>query len=110
MAERGEGTFQDVRRSWESAESGSQVGCYLAVQGRVSLAALLAYLGEVAPDRTPDQFGINFATVTWTDAPTEEETQQRVRRKALHDERRAEWERTTYEELKAKFEGGDQPG
>lgn len=101
------GTFKEVRRSWMSSDDDAQISCYMAMEGRVSVAALLDHLREVAPGRTAEEIGINFATVTWIDTPTGAEAQARVQRQALHDERHAHWERETYERLKAKFEPAD---
>lgn len=113
MAENGNGAFKEVRRHWQSSKEDSQISCYLGMQGRITLAALLVHLAEVVPDGTPDdQIGLNFATVTWVDEPTAAERDDRARRNASHDERHAKWERDTYERLKAKFEpsAGSQVG
>lgn len=105
MTERWDGAPKtEIRRHWESSKDDSRIRCYLGMQGRMPLDALIRHLGEVAPGRSLDQFGINFATVVWIDAPTDAETTTRAHGRARHDERHAAWERETYERLKAKFE------
>lgn len=99
-----DGTFKDIRRSWMSREDDARIKCYLSMDGRATVAELLDYLTEVAPARTPEEFRINFSTVTWIDAPTEAEQRARAEWNRARDERHAKWEQDTYTRLKAKFE------
>lgn len=105
-------TFGEIQRCWISASNDEQVKCYEGMRGRVALTTLIEHLAEVAPGIPLDQFGINYATVTWVNQATEDERAKRAEQKARSAERHAKWEQETYERLKAKFEGGgghDQP-
>ena len=97
--------FEEVRRRLSSKGEGDHSSCYLSANGKVSLAELIIHLREVAPGKTPEEININFATVTWVDAPTAEEKAARAAAIEAHAVRHARWERETYERLKAKFEG-----
>lgn len=79
----------------------------MAVDGRMSLAALTAHMAEIAPHAGPNDLMLNWATVTWTREATTEELEGRARVHAAWRERHDAWERATYERLKAKFEEVD---
>lgn len=97
------GSFGEIRRNIISKDDDDHRSCYMGMQGRLSLADLIDHLSVVAPGKSLDEIGINFATVKWVDDATDEEKRDRAERQRRADERHAQWERETYERLKVKF-------
>jgi len=76
---------------------------------------------KVTIDELRDHFVVHYPEVDfgsleigglrlqWEDAPTPEELALRERQRRAYDERHAEWERKTFERLKAKFEPTTDP-
>lgn len=107
MTEKTEAAFHEVRRSWLTSKNVDECRNYLGMHGRISVASLLSHMATIAPHVTPDQMLLNFATVTWTDASTPEERDERIARKEAAQARTDAWERETYERLHAKFAAAD---
>jgi hypothetical protein len=97
------GQHTSMVRSWVSKDSNRR-RVYSGMMGRLSLAELRTFLDEQASSVPDDQVMLNYATVVWETDPTDEELAQREQQKRRQAERQAEWERSMYEKLKAKFE------
>lgn len=94
-----------IRRHWKTGGSDT-IRCYASMEGRVTLGELIQYFSSFV--RTADfplEVALNFATAVWDDQPTQDELDQRAARIARSNQRHEEWERETYQRLKAKFEG-----
>ena len=98
-----EHSFRVSSTCWTSRKNSDEITVYETVSGRPSVADLLAHLQEVAPHAPLDEIGINYATVKWTRPATPEEQAKRAEQERKHDERHEQWEKETYERLKAKY-------
>lgn len=97
------GEFVRYRRVWSTKEKGSPMSCYLAVEGRVTVAEVIEHFKETYPEVDPLGVDLNFTTAHWEEPATPEDLAERERREAWHQERLEKWERETYERLKKKF-------
>lgn len=99
--------FHPIIRTWVTADDDTKRSCYLQMEGRVSLTDLLRHLDSVihpSVDNT-DNIYVNFGTIRWEEPSTEQERAERAEQRRNSAARKAAWEKKTYAELKAKFEG-----
>lgn len=99
------GEFEPVRWSWRSRDSDMRSG-YLNMTGKVTLADLIAHLREIAPDVTPDQLHLNFATASWVRPATEEEMRDRQQLQLRREAAQEKWEREMLTRLLRKYDVG----
>ena len=97
--------FFEPQRRIISQNNDDQRSNYLGMKGRISVASLLAHMATIAPHVKPEEMMLNFATVKWIDAATDEERAERLEWRRRNDERREAWERETWERLSAKYAG-----
>lgn len=97
------GEFKKPNRSRVTHDADSPMRSYMAVDGRVTVRELVAYMEENHPHIDPFGVELNFATAVWEDYQTDQEREQYRRHLADRERRTEEWERQTYERLKAKF-------
>jgi hypothetical protein len=92
------------QRTWVSHDPESKIRCHLGLKGRVTLGDLYRHFAEHYPD--VDFWNVEWAaaSATWEDEPTEAERKQRAEWVRKQRERTENWERKTYERLRAKFE------
>lgn len=95
------GKPREIQWSWESQNTDVRVG-YMAVDGRMSITDLIAYMETVAPGVALDDIDVNWATVKWTRPADAEELAQRKRVTDRHQARHEAWERETLTRLKKK--------
>jgi hypothetical protein len=98
------GSFREINRNIISESDDDHRSCFMGMDGRVTLAALIDHLREVAPGKGLDEIGINFGTVRWVDAATDAEKRTRAEWREKSAAQKAKWERETYERLRLKFE------
>ncbi len=91
--DKGTAEFHEVRRSLVSKQKPDIRANYLGMSGRISVASLLGHLATIAPHVKPEEMLLNWATVVWYDAATEEEKVAHAEAWARHEERTREWER-----------------
>jgi hypothetical protein len=104
------GKLRNVRFNWQSPESDVRVG-RATTDGAISLTQLIRYMHAAAPEADPATIMINFATVEWARPATPAELAEREEQNRHRDQRREQWERTKFAELKAKYEPvGADPG
>lgn len=94
--------IRDVQWSWESKDGNTRVG-YAAIDGRISIADLIANMQEVAPGAGLDEIQVNFATVKWTRPATVDELAEREKWNESHQIRQEKWERDTLQRLTEKY-------
>jgi hypothetical protein len=99
------GDFRDIRWTWDSADTDVRNGC-LAMDGRVSVADLIAFMADVAPGVDLEDVQVNCATVRWSRRATQDELEDRRRVMAAHAARHEQWERETLVRLIEKYGGG----
>ena len=88
---------------WKSQDSDLRTG-YAHMRGRMSAATFVEMLAAIAPGVPLDKIGITFGTAKWTRPATAEELAEREEWRAKADLKAQEWERQTYERLKAKYD------
>lgn len=91
------------RRYFKTHKNPVRMTCYLGIR-RVTFGELREHLAEHYPEVDFDALVIGGLQLQWEDEPTPDERAQLARQQRTHNERQAEWERKTYERLKAKFE------
>ena len=96
------GSPREIRWTWQSSSNDLRSG-YMAVDGRMSIADLIAHMATVAPGVAPADIHINWSTVTWTRPANADELAQRRAAIADHDARHEAWERETFARLLAKY-------
>lgn len=96
------GEFRNPRWGWESKDTAVRSG-YMAVDGRVSLAELVAHMHQIAPYASLDDIQVNFATVKWTRPGTADEVAEREEQHRRWQERLEKWERETLARLTQKY-------
>jgi hypothetical protein len=101
------GVPRDITWTWQSNVSDLRTG-YMAVDGRMSITGLIAYMAEAAPDVDPADILVNWATVVWTRPATPDEINRRRQVQAAHDARHEAWELATYERLRAKYDPAEE--
>lgn len=104
MGER-EWELSEHRRSWISRTNDTEKSVYVSLRGRIPLSDLIAYVDQHRVEHA--DVGVNFATITWVDAATPQEIEERRDHNWRAAERQAEWEAKTYAKLHAKFGGCD---
>jgi hypothetical protein len=77
---------------------------YVRVEGRITLADIIKFADE--NDIVPEQLNLPWPTLQWLSPETPDEVAERVAQNQRAAERRERWERETYEQLRARFEGG----
>lgn len=97
-----EGKPREVRWTWQSNDNDLRNG-YMSVDGRVSLAALIEYMAELAPGVPLDQVHANWATVTWSRPATDQELADRRAAHQRWQERHNEWEQQMLARLLKKY-------
>lgn len=98
------GEARNLRWTWQSKDSDLRNG-YLAMDGRVSLADLNAWMQNYAPGVAPEEIMVNWATVVWSRPATNQELAERAEQRAAWDKRHEAWERETLAKLTAKYGG-----
>lgn len=98
------GEPREVRWTWESSDTDVRVG-YMAVDGRMSIADLIAHMQEIAPDAALDDIQVNWATVVWTRLATSDELAQRRQAHERWEKRHEAWDRETLARLTKKYGG-----
>lgn len=88
--------------TWQS-KSNDLCTVHMRMEGRASVADLLAHMAEVAPGVPPEDLMLDFATVTWSRPATAEELAERAAWAAKAQERHAAWERRMVAELSEKY-------
>lgn len=83
--------WRDPSWSWATSDGDTRVA-YQTLDGRVTLAALIRHIEEVAPGALTDEVTVSFATIKWTRPATSEELADRQRAREASDARRAGWE------------------
>jgi len=96
------GELREVRWTWQSKDNDLRNG-YLAVDGRVSIAELIAHMETLAPGVDLADMDINWATVVWSRKATAEELAQRRQAEERWEARHEEWERKTLAKLIKKY-------
>lgn len=96
------GEPREVRWTWESKDTDVRVG-YMAVDGRMSIADLIAHMREIAPHAALEEIQVNWATVVWTRLATGDELAQRRQAHERWEKRHQEWERQTLARLIKKY-------
>lgn len=96
------GTPRDIRWTWQSKDNDLRNG-YMAVDGRVSIADLIAHMAEVAPGVDLADIAVNWATVVWSRPATADELAERAEALRRHDERHEAWEREALARLFRKY-------
>lgn len=98
-------TIGPVRRTWGGNTDDDPTSCYLPMSGRVTLGELIDYLHANHPEvKNTRVVELNFATATWQEPPTAEEMAKRQAWWESKAQKQEDWERRTYERLKAKYE------
>jgi hypothetical protein len=80
-----------------------RVDCYLGIR-KVTLDELRDHFVVHYPDIDFGSLEIGGIRLHWIDEPTSEELELLARQQKDHAEKHKEWERKTYERLRAKFE------
>ena len=96
------GKPREVRWTWASRDSNLRTG-YMAVDGRVSIADLIAHMAEVAPGVDLADIAVNWATVVWHRQATAEEIADRRQAEERWEARHESCERKTLARLTAKY-------
>jgi hypothetical protein len=96
------GKPREIRWTWQSSDNDLRNG-YVAVDGRISIAELIAYMADVAPGVDLADIEVNWATVVWARPATAEEIAQRKQAQDRWEARHEEWERKTLATLTAKY-------
>jgi hypothetical protein len=96
------GTPREIRWTWQSNDNDLRRG-YMSVDGRVSIADLIAHMAEVAPGVDLADIEANWATVVWTRQATADELAARAEATRRNEERREAWERETLARLIKKY-------
>lgn len=96
------GEPREIRWRWLPKDNDARVG-YLAVDGRMSIAELIAHMRTVAPGVDPADVEVNWATVTWTREATAGELAERKAWADRQQERHEAWERETFARLLEKY-------
>jgi hypothetical protein len=96
------GTFRLLNRTLPTKGSDKRSN-YLAMDGRVSVADLLAYMALNHPSVHPSEMMLNFGTLTWVDDATPEELEQMRRWEEERGRKTEEWERATLQRLTEKY-------
>ncbi len=91
--------------TWKTSAVDSPVSYYLGMEGRITVGELREHFAENYPGANFDEVALNYATATWDEPATVEIIAERQAKLAWQKERTDAWQRRTYEELKAKFEG-----
>ncbi|HEX5522782.1 MAG TPA: hypothetical protein VFX53_05010 [Pedococcus sp.] len=99
-----EGYELNERRSWLTKDNWADMRVYMGIQGSIPLSDLVAYLAE--RDVSLANATVNFGTVSWVEPATGEEIESRRAAKEKSDQRHAQWERETWERLRAKYGDG----
>lgn len=100
------GKPREISWTWQSRDTDVRVG-YMAMDGRVSIAELIAHMETVAPGVGIDDIQVNWATVTWTRPANAEELAERKAWADRAQSRHEAWERETFARLMKKY-GADQ--
>lgn len=96
------GKPREVRWTWASTDNDLRTG-YMAVDGRISIADLIAHMAETAPGVDLADIQVNWATVVWHRQATAEEIADRRQAEARWEARHEAWERKTLAQLTAKY-------
>ena len=94
--------FKEPRRSWASRDSDEVVN-YMAMEGRVSVASLLAHMKTIAPDVPNEAMFLNYATLKWTEPATEQDRADRDTWEQRRAEKTEAWERDQLVKLIEKY-------
>jgi hypothetical protein len=89
--------------AWVSQQSDVRK-VYVTIDGKATIAEIVAHAQSLDPPANPDELLLS-GSYTWTRPNTAEEQAQRDKWRAEAAARHDEWERETYERLKAKFGG-----
>jgi hypothetical protein len=102
------GEPREIRWSWQSDTNDLRNG-YMAVDGRISIADLIARMQEVAPGVDLADINVNWATVVWARPATDQELEARAEGRRRHMVRQEKWERETLARLLNKYGHGPEP-
>jgi hypothetical protein len=102
--QRKEGFIDKPYWSWESKDNDIRTGRAGIQNGRVSVSELLLWIAENASNLPLEEVYLSGGMVIWQREANVVEIAERAVHIKKSEERHAEWERTTYDRLKAKFE------